>query len=149
GNSNQSAGCGQDDGLNDTPNTAGPSFDYPGSCGGSQQTCPPTETQYENFMDYASCTVIYTQDQADLMTAVLNGSRVSLLFSAACVPVNPVPPVAALVADLTAVIESGSVNATELATNYPTGWSWTVSAGAGEVYLGGTPANSQDPVIQF
>ena len=149
GNSNQASGCGQDDGLNDTPNTAGPSFDYTGSCSGSQQTCPPTETQYENFMDYANCTIIYTQDQADLMQAVLNGSRSSLLSSDACVPVNPVPPVADFVADITTVIEGGSINFTDLSTNYPTGWTWTVSAGAGEVYIGGTDNTSQNPVIQF
>ena len=149
GNSNQASGCNDDDGLNDTPNTAGPSFDYSGSCSGSQQTCPPTETQYENFMDYANCTIIYTQDQADLMTAVLNGSRSSLLTSDACVPVNPQPPVTDFVADITTVVEGGSINFTDLSTNYPTGWTWTVSAGAGEVYLGGTNANSQNPVIQF
>lgn len=149
GNSNQASGCSQDDGLNDTPNTAGPSFDYPGSCGGSQQTCAPTETQYENFMDYANCTVIFTQDQADLMTAVLNGSRVSLLSSDGCVSPNPVAPTTDFVADITTVIVGGSINFTDLSTNYPTGWNWTVSAGAGEVYVGGTTANSQDPVIQF
>lgn len=149
GNSNQASGCSQDDGLNDTPVTAGPSFDYPGSCSGSQQTCPPTETQYENFMDYSSCTVNFTQDQADLMIAVLTGSRNSLNSSDACTPVNPQPPVTDFVADITTVIEGGSINFTDLSTNYPTGWTWTVSAGAGEIYLGGTDANSQNPVIQF
>lgn len=149
GNSNQASGCTQDDGLNDTPVTAGPSFDYAGSCGGSQQTCPGTETMYENYMDYSQCQVCYTQDQADLMVAVLTNSRNSLNSSDACTPVNPVPPVAEFVADITSVIEGGSINFTDLSTNYPTGWAWQVSAGAGEVYIGGTDANSQNPVIQF
>src|SRR5690606_15897765 len=125
--SNQASGCSQDDGLSDTPNTAGPSFDYPGSCGGSQQTCPGTETQYENFMDYANCTVIYTQDQADLMEAVLTGSRNSLNSSTACTPVNPQPPVTDFVADITTVVQGGSINFTDLSTNYPTGWTWTIT----------------------
>ena len=149
GNSNSSSGCTLDDGLADTPMTSGPSQNEPGSCSGSQQTCPPTETQYENFMDYSSCTVNYTQDQANLMVAVLTGSRNSLNASDACTPVNPVPPVAEFVADITSVIETGSINFTDLSTNYPTGWTWTVSAGAGETYIGGTSNTSQNPVIQF
>lgn len=149
GNSNQSSGCTADDGLADTPVTAGPSFDYPGSCGGSQQTCAGTETQYENFMDYANCTVIYTQDQADLMDAVLNGSRSSLLASDACTPINPQPPVADFVADITTVAEGGSVNFTDLSTNYPSGWTWTVTPSTGTSFISGTDANTQDPTVQF
>ena len=149
GNSNQASGCSQDDGLADTPNTAGPSFDYPGSCSGNQTTCSGIQTQYENFMDYANCTIIYTQDQSDLMEAVLNGSRASLLVSTACVPVNPQPPVTNFVADITTVVQNGSINFTDLSTNYPTGWTWTVPVGAGATYLNGTTANSQNPTIQF
>ncbi|UKN00146.1 T9SS type A sorting domain-containing protein [Paracrocinitomix mangrovi] len=149
GNSNQSSGCTDDDGLSDTPNTAGPSFDYPGSCSGSQQTCSGTETQYENFMDYANCTIIYTQDQVDLMTAVLTGSRNSLNSSDACVPVNPQPPVANFVADITTTVEGGSVNFTDLSTNYPTSWAWSVTPATGVTYINGTDASSQDPTIQF
>jgi PKD repeat protein len=149
GNSNNASGCTLDDGLADTPVTAGPSFDYPGSCGSSQQTCPGTETQFENFMDYAGCTIIYTQDQANLMAAVLGGSRSSLLASDACTPVNPVPPVAEFMADITSVVEGGSVNFTDMSTNYPTGWTWTVNPATGTSFINGTTANSQDATVQF
>ncbi|MBD3636533.1 MAG: T9SS type A sorting domain-containing protein [Crocinitomicaceae bacterium] len=149
GNSNQASGCTADDGLTDTPNTAGPSFDYPGSCTGSQQTCAPTETQYENFMDYSNCTIIFTQEQANLMTAVLTGSRNSLNSSDACTPVNPSPPVANFVADITSVVEGGSINFTDLSSNLPTTWSWSITPAAGEVYVNGTSSSSQNPVIQF
>lgn len=149
GNSNQASGCTQDDGLTDTPVTAGPSFDYTGSCSGSQQTCSGTETQYENYMDYSGCTVMYTQEQANLMTAVLNGSRSSLLASDACTPINPMPPVADFVADITSVVEGGSINFTDLSTNYPTGWTWTVTPSTGVSFIGGTTMNSENPTIQF
>ena len=149
GNSNSASGCSADDGLNDTPNTAGPSFDYGGSCSGSQQTCSGTETQYENFMDYSNCTIIYTQDQANLMTAVLNGSRNSLLSSNACTPINPQPPTAQFSADILSVIETGSVNFTDLSTNYPTGWTWTVSPSTGVSFVNGTTSSSQNATIQF
>ena len=149
GNSNNASGCTQDDGLADTPVTAGPSFDYPGSCGGSQETCAGTETQYENYMDYSGCTVIYTQDQANLMAAVLTGSRASLLASDACVPVNPQPPVTDFVADITTVIEGGSVNISDLSTNYPTGWAWSVNPSTGTSFINGSSASTQDVTVQF
>ena len=43
-----SGSCTNDDGFADTPNTAGPSFNYSGSCSGNQTTCVSTQTQYEN-----------------------------------------------------------------------------------------------------
>ncbi|MBK7130843.1 MAG: hypothetical protein IPH66_15990, partial [Crocinitomicaceae bacterium] len=89
------------DGLTDTPNTAGPSFNYSLSCSGLQQTCPGTNTQYENYMDYSNCQVMFTAMQSNLMELVLTGSRNSLNSSNACDPVNPVPPVTDFVADIT------------------------------------------------
>ena len=149
GNSNTATGCSDDDGLNDTPNTAGPSFDYPGSCSGSQQTCSGTETQYENFMDYSNCTIIFTQEQANLMTTILNGSRNSLLSSNGCTPINPQPPVAQFVSDIQSVIETGSINFTDQSTNYPNSWTWTVTPSTGVNFINGTSNTSQNTVIQF
>ncbi len=149
GNSNTASGCGQDDGLTDTPVTAGPSFNYSGSCSGSQQTCSGTETQYENFMDYSNCQVMYTTEQANLMTAVLNGSRSSLLSSQGCVPINPMPPVADFVADITTIVAGGSINFSDLSTNYPTMWSWTSNPAAGVTFVNGTVATDQNVTMQF
>lgn len=141
--------CGTDDGLGDTPNTAGPSFDYAGTCSGSQTTCPGTQTQYENFMDYSNCTVMFTADQVDLMHLVLEGSRSALTTSDVCDSPFPMPPVADFEADITTVIATGSVNFTDLSTNYPTSWLWSVSPAAGVVFIGGTSATSENPIIQF
>jgi len=141
--------CGTDDGLGDTPNTAGPSFDYAGSCSGSQTTCPGTQTQYENFMDYSNCTVMFTADQVDLMHLVLEGSRALLTTSDACESPFPMPPVADFEADITTVIATGSINFSDLSTNYPTSWLWSVSPAPGVTFIGGTTAASENPVIQF
>ena len=141
--------CGTDDGLSDTPNTAGPSFDYGGSCSGDQETCSGVQTQYENFMDYSNCTVMYTDDQVDLMYLVMEGSRNELTTSDVCDIPFPLPPVAEFEADITTVIEGGSVNFTDLSSNVPTTWGWVVSPVAGVSYIGGTSATSQNPVIQF
>lgn len=142
-------GCSTNDGLSDTPNTAGPSFNYPLSCSGLQQTCSGINTQYENYMDYSSCQVMYTAQQTNLMEMVLTGSRNSLNSSNACVPVNPVPPVTDFVADITTVIQGGSVNFTDLSTNFPTSWSWSFTPSTGITYLGGTTSSSQNPTVQF
>jgi PKD repeat protein len=144
------AGCSNgNDLLTDTPNTAGPSFDYPLTCSGLQQTCSGVNTQYENYMDYSSCTVMFTQEQCNLMELVITGSRNSLNSSNGCDPVNPVPPVADFVADITTVIQGGSVNFTDLSTNYPTSWSWSVTPSAGVTYINSTSSTSQHPTMQF
>lgn len=127
-----SGGCTNDDGFGDTPNTAGPSFNYSGSCSGSQQTCSGIETQYENYMDYANCTVMFTQNQADYMLSILTGIRSSLLLSPGCDPVNA-PPVVDFVADIADPIiipVGGTVNFFSIATNAPTSWTWSFGGGA-------------------
>lgn len=149
GNSNQATGCSDDDGLTDTPNTAGPAFDFPGYCSGSQQTCSGTETQYENYMDYSTCQVMFTAEQANLIQLVLQNSRASLTSSDGCVAINPQPPTADFVADITTVIQGGSVNFTDLSTDYPTAWSWSVTPSSGVTFIGGTTNTSQNPTIQF
>lgn len=139
-----SGGCGNDDGFADTPNTAGPSFNYPGSCGPNQQTCSGTQTQYENFMDYANCTCMFTTNQANYMLSILHGIRSSLLLSPGCDPVNA-PPVVNFIADIPDPIVipvGGSVMFTDQSTNSPTAWTWNFNGGA---------ANSsvQNPSITF
>ncbi|TXH59505.1 MAG: PKD domain-containing protein [Bacteroidia bacterium] len=138
-----SGGCSNDDGFTDTPNTAGPSFNYSGSCSGNQTTCT-VQTQYENYMDYSNCTVMFTQNQSDYMLTILTGIRASLLSSPGCDPVNA-PPVANFTADITSPIVipvGGAVNFTDLSTNVPTSWLWNFGGGAANSSL-------QNPSITF
>ncbi len=150
-----SGGCGNDDGFNDTPITDGPSFDFPGSCSGNQQTCAGTETQYENYMDYSNCTVMFTQNQADYMLSILQGIRSSLLLSPGCDPTNTPPNSAftSMPAGPSPVIipVNGSVSFMDQSTNVPTGWNWTISGTQGTdwAYINTTNANSQDPQVEF
>ncbi len=144
-----SGSCTTDDGLTDTPNNAGPSFSFPGSCSGNQQTCPPTQTMYENYMDYSNCQCMYTAQQANLMNAVCAGSRVALTGSSTCTPLFPTPPVADFVADITTTVAGGSVNFTDLTTNWPSTWTWSSTPSAGVTYISGTSSTSQDPTMQF
>ena len=71
-----SSNCNEDDFVNDTPNCIG-SYS---SCNLSSQTCG-TLDNVQNFMDYSSCTCMFTQGQVNRMEASLNssvGSRVDL-----------------------------------------------------------------------
>jgi PKD repeat protein len=127
-----SGSCSNDDGFTDTPNTAGPSFNFAGSCSGNQVTCTGVQTQYENYMDYSNCTVMFTQAQANFMLSVLTGIRGSLLASPGCDPINAAP-VADFNADISAPIiipVGGSLNFFDLSTNTPTSWTWNFGGGA-------------------
>lgn len=150
-----SGSCTSDDGFADTPNTAGPSFDFGGSCSGSQQTCGATETMYENYMDYANCTVMFTQDQSDYMLTILQGIRGTLLLSQGCDPTNT-PPNSAFVSIPAGpgpiiIPVNGGVNFIDQSNNVPTGWAWTVSGteGVDWNWINATTAASEDPQAEF
>ena len=148
-----SGSCASDDGFTDTPMTQGPSFNFSGSCTGSQQTCTGIETQYENYMDYANCTVMFTQDQANYMLSLLQGIRSSLLLSPGCDPTNT-PPISQFTSSpiAPAVIPvNGGVNFIDQSTNVPTGWNWTISGTQGTdwEWINGTNANTQNPHAEF
>ena len=139
-----SGSCTLDDGFNDTPNTIGPSFNYSGSCSGNQMTCGSTQTQYENYMDYSNCTVMFSQAQANYMLNTLTGARASLLLSPGCDPTNT-PPVADFTADISNPIiipVGGSVNFFDASTNVPTSWTWNFGGGAAN-------SNNQNPSAVF
>lgn len=88
--------CSPGDGISDTPGTDQPTF----SCSNHNLMRCNTLTQYENFMDYSNCTMMFTAGQAAVMSGVLNGSRAALLnsngcdgaSSAPCIPTADVGP---------------------------------------------------------
>ena len=73
-------GCVDDDGFTDTPDTDGPTF----SCFPTNQMSCSVLTQYENFMDYADCSLMFTDDQGVYMNGIIAGVRSSLLGSNGC-----------------------------------------------------------------
>ncbi len=58
------------------------------------------------------------------------------------------PPVANFVADQTSVDKYETVTLTDLSTNLPDSWSWTITPATFN-YVGGTSATSQNPQIEF
>lgn len=72
--------CVDDDGFGDTPLTSGPTL----SCFDTTlQTCG-VPVQYENFMDYSACRVMFTGEQAACMNAILDTLRAGLADGIAC-----------------------------------------------------------------
>lgn len=78
--------CSSDDGFTDTPNTDSPTY----SCANTTLQKCGTLTQYENFMDYSNCPVMYTAQQRSYMRGLLSGVRSSLLDSPGCSGGGPV-----------------------------------------------------------
>lgn len=133
-----------DDGFSDTPKTQGPSFDYVGSCSGNQTTCQGIQTQYENFMDYSNCTVMFTLQQSNYMNTILNGIRSSLLTSNGCDPIanSPIVNFNTNLAEPIVVTTGTTVNFRDLSTNTPTSWAWNFGGGA-------TNSTLQNPSVTF
>jgi hypothetical protein len=77
---NDNGTCSNTDGFADTPTSDSPTF----SCANSNLMKCGVLTQYENFMDYSSCTVMFTDQQAAYMQGILNGVRSGLLNNDAC-----------------------------------------------------------------
>lgn len=58
--------CSEDDGISDTPNTIGSNQ----TCNLNQTTCGSLDN-VENYMDYSTCSKMYTQGQKDIVTTAL------------------------------------------------------------------------------
>ncbi len=106
-------GCGSDDGMDDTPTTDEATF----SCANTNLMNCGELTQYENFMDYANCDVMFSNDQAAYMNGILNGARSSLMNNDACGtlttgPCIPASPAGTSDGDFIDGVELGSINNT-------------------------------------
>ncbi|HRH69939.1 MAG TPA: GEVED domain-containing protein [Flavobacteriales bacterium] len=72
--------CVNSDGFTDTPTSNSPTF----SCSNTNLVKCGVLTQYENFMDYSDCTVMFTDQQAAYMADILGNEREGLLLNNAC-----------------------------------------------------------------
>jgi hypothetical protein len=75
-------GCGQDDGIDDTPNAGTPYY----GCPSNPSTCGDLDN-HENYMDYTNdgCMNMFTAGQVEVMQAILHSNRSALLNSNGCV----------------------------------------------------------------
>lgn len=145
------ANCNDDDYVQDTPNTIGvPNF----TCDTTQVTCNSLDN-VQNYMDYASCHLMFTEGQKMRMHAALNagfGGRDNLHTSAnllatgtndgfipgPCVPIADVSPVVKRICTGTTLTFTDISWRAEVLN-----WQWD--------FPGGTPStsNSSAPVVQY
>lgn len=133
--------CSDDDGFADTPNCDGPNFGtwQNNYCPLTAQSCGSLD-MVENFMDYASCPTMFSQQQSAYMNNILStnyssswpnaqAGRASLVTSNGCEGQQASAPVADFIGNPTTVQVGANVNFTDLSTNAPTSWSWTFGDG--------------------
>lgn len=126
--------CANDDGFTDTPNCDGPNF----FCPLTTQSCNSLDN-VENFMDYADCPTMFTNQQIAFMNQILNTNynpsqgivgRASLQNSSGCSSLpSGQAPVAAFTASPNPAQVGQTVSFTNQSTNSPTSYSWAFGDG--------------------
>ena len=138
--------CGIDDFVSDTPNCMGNS----GGCNTSYESCGSLDN-VQNYMNYASCSINFTQGQSDRMRASLNSSlcqRNNLWteenLAATGTDVDPTLCAADFFTGRTTVCTSEEIEFFDDSYNgVISTWNWT--------FEGGTPATSdvENPVVTY
>lgn len=148
-----STNCSMDDDVTDTPNTIGSLL----TCDLAQVSCSSLDN-VQNYMDYATCAIMFTQGQVARMLAALNSTVGGLSYlwqssnliatgtndgysTAQCAPK------ADFIASSTRACAGASISFTDLSYNADVDGSWTWSW----TFTGGTPATStqQNPSITY
>ncbi|MFN4123450.1 MAG: M43 family zinc metalloprotease [Flavobacteriales bacterium] len=142
--------CNQDDGVADTPNTIGVANQ---SCNLAQVSCGSLDN-VQNYMDYSSCAIMFTNGQNTRMQAALSSPVASRnnLWSANNLTftgtsdgfVNECAPIADFRPSISYACSGESVNFTDLSFNGEiTNWEWS--------FPGGNPASSnlQNPSVVY
>jgi len=146
---NPGVACG-DDAVSDTPITKG--FTSCSSLNGSKICNPGISENYQNYMDYSYCSVMFTNNQVTRMNTAANssiggrgnlGSATNLSLTGIS-PAAVCAPAALFKSDKQIICLGQSVAYTDLSNiSTPTSWAWT--------FEGGTPNMSsvQNPTITY
>ncbi len=146
---NPGVACGND-AVNDTPVTKG--FTSCSSLTASQICNPGISENYQNYMDYSYCCVMFTNQQCVRMTNALNssaGARNNLststnLAATGITPAAVCAPIALFKSDKQIICLGQSLAYTDLSNvATPTNWSW--------IFEGGSPNTSsvQNPTVTY
>jgi PKD repeat protein len=166
-NNSTATNCGTDDGISDTPNTAGYSQGSTingvtlGPCTTTYSPCAdaggrPILSNVQNFMDYADCEMMFTLGQRAVMRSVVAGCRAPLVSQANLVATgtndgfvaNPCAPIASFLATPSTVCVGTPVSLRD--------YSYNSAAAGGTVtyswsFPGGTPATAtgNNPTVTY
>ena len=145
--------CTGSDGVSDTPVTQGYESCPLASSPSKYQICTPGVSEnYQNYMDYSYCSVMFTKGQVTRMRSAIVANSVGRnnLWSSANLSATGVTspqicvPVADFSSDKTNDCSGKTVQYKDNSTNaHPTGWSWS--------FPGGTPSTSTDsmPIVTY
>jgi PKD repeat protein len=137
--------CNMDDGVADTPNTAGWT-----TCNLAGATCGSAQDNVENFMEYSYCSKMFTEGQKTRMLAALNSSTAGRnnLWTDSNLALtgllnDPILCVAALHSDSRVICDGSSIDFSDASYNGVTQWNRT--------FPGGTPSTStdQNPTVTY
>ncbi len=122
-NPGSSANCNSDDGVSDTPNCVG-TF----SCNTSTQSCGSLD-MIQNHMDYADCTVMFTEKQGIRMISALNSAiaqrnNLSTPANLTATGVNQLT-LANFSANKLTICQYETVDFTDLSEYDASAWNWT------------------------
>lgn len=160
GNSNENAvtsNCQEDDNVTDTPNTIGTAS----GCNLGQTTCGSLDN-VQNYMDYSSCAVMFTNGQSSRMNSALNSNdgaglgfyRKNLWQNSNLIATgtndgftNVCAPIAEFTSSNTDICAGSTIDFTDQSWNAEIdgSWSWNWS------FSGGTPSTSSDqnPTVTY
>ncbi|HLP20838.1 MAG TPA: PKD domain-containing protein, partial [Chitinophagales bacterium] len=128
-----------DDGFSDTPDSKQANFGCTPvtSCTGNSAY----GDQLENFMDYSSCTVLFTAQQANYMNSILTDVRSSLFTTNKCSATGA--PLANFTGTPTSICTGQTVTFTNTSTGTGNTYNWT--------FQGGTPGTSTaaNPTVTY
>ena len=148
----EAGNCNTDDNVTDTPNTIGVGNQ---TCDLGQTTCGSLDN-VQNYMDYSTCAVMFTQGQKTRMQATLSSNTAgrSSLWSAANLTATGVSgtsqvcsPIADFKVNSNQSCANSNITFTDLSYNADVDgtWNWNWS------FPGGNPSSStlQNPVISY
>jgi PKD repeat protein len=122
----EASNCGQDDGVNDTPNTTGWT-----SCNVNGQSCGSLDN-IENYMEYSYCSKMFTNGQKARMHAALNsstGGRNNVVSANNLIATGVNEPDQLCKADFDATIRQvcvgSEISFTDFSFHGPISWNWT------------------------
>ncbi len=146
---NPGVACG-DDAVGDTPITQG--FTSCSSELGSQICSPGVAENYQNYMDYSYCSVMFTNGQVTRMTSAAHSSTggrsnlgsVSNLAATGISPVAPCAPLADFQSDRQTICLGDTISFTDQSSvGTPSTWTWNFEGGSPNV------SSVQNPTVAY
>ena len=161
GNNNpgNASSCSTDDNVNDTPNCIGVT-----SCNLNANTCNSVNSYWsfdvndnvENYMDYSYCSKMFSQGQVDRMRAALQVTttgRKNLWQASNLTATGATGDLylckADFTSDRTSICQNDSIQLLDDSYNLVNAWTWEITPSTGWSFIGGTDANSKNPVLFF